>query len=123
MIFQFSGGEFSDPIATSLKIWKKSIVLSLFAFSVTLDKLNRNPQAFPPPRPPEKCSFTHSSLAPPLENLLRGPCKRSVKMIDSSEKRNRRLGSELQNSKVCEKCDPNLRSTVYTVHKMKSIQF
>ena len=34
-------------------------------------------------------------------------------MIDSSEKRNRRLGSELQNSHVCEKCDPNLRSTVY----------
>ena len=26
-------------------------------------------------------------------------------MIDSSEKRNRRLGSELQNSHVCEKCD------------------
>ena len=72
MIFQFSDGEFSDPIATSLKIWKKSIVLSLFALSVTLDKLNRNPQAFPPPRPP-KFSFTHSSLAPPLENLLRGP--------------------------------------------------
>ena len=29
-------------------------------------------------------------------------------MIDSSEKRNRPLGSELQNSHVCEKCDPNL---------------
>ena len=39
--------------------------------------------------------------------------KRSVKMIDSSENRNRRLGSELQNLHVCEKCDPNLRSTVY----------
>ena len=39
MIFQFSDGEFSDPIATSLKMWKKSIVLSLFAFSVTLEKL------------------------------------------------------------------------------------
>ena len=23
MIFQFSDGEFSDPIATSLKMWKK----------------------------------------------------------------------------------------------------
>ena len=35
MIFQFSDGEFSDPIATSLKMWKKkSIVLSLFAFSI-----------------------------------------------------------------------------------------
>ena len=45
MIFQFSDGEFSDPIATSLKMWKKKI------------------------------SFTHSSLAPPLENLLRGPCQ------------------------------------------------
>ena len=41
MIFQFSDGEFSDPIATSLKMWKKKI------------------------------SFTHSSLTPPLENLLR----------------------------------------------------
>ena len=49
-------------------------------------------------------------------------------MIDSSEKRNRRLGSELQNSHVCEKCDPDLRSTVYMkthffFHKMKNIQF
>ena len=48
-------------------------------------------------------------------------------MIDSSEKRNRRLGSELQNSHVWEKCDPNLRSTVYVkthyfFHKMKSTQ-
>ena len=54
--------------------------------------------------------------------------KRSVKMIDSSEKCNRQLGSELQNSHVCEKCDPNLRSTVYMkthyfFHKMKNIQF
>ena len=31
--------------------------------------------------------------------------KRSVKMIDSSKKRNRRLASELQNSHVWEKCD------------------
>ena len=46
MIFQFSDGEFSDPIAISLKMWKKSIVLSLFTFSVTLEKLNRNPQAW-----------------------------------------------------------------------------
>ena len=74
MMFQFSDGEFSDPIATSLKMWKKnSIVLSLFTFSVTLEKLNRNPQACPL-APPPKFSFTHSSLAPPLENLLRGPC-------------------------------------------------
>ena len=29
-------------------------------------------------------------------------------MIDISEKHNRRLASELQNSHVCEKCDPNL---------------
>ena len=47
-------------------------------------------------------------------------------MIDSSEKRNRRLGSELQNLHVCEKCDPNLRSTVYMkthyfFHKMKNM--
>ena len=39
MIFQFSDGEFSDPIATSLKMWKKKI------------------------------SFTHSSLAPPTRKL------------------------------------------------------
>ena len=51
MIFQFSDGEFSDPIATSLKMWKKKI------------------------------SFTHSSLAPPLENLLRGPCLRPIPLI------------------------------------------
>ena len=55
-------------------MWKKiNIALLLFAFSVTLEKLNRNPQACPP-RPHPKFSFTHSSLAPPLENLLRGPC-------------------------------------------------
>ena len=47
-------------------------------------------------------------------------------MIDSSEKRNRRLASKLQNSHVCEtRCDPNLRSTVYKkthcfFHKMKN---
>ena len=79
MIFQFSDGEFSDPIATSLKMWKKkSIVLSVFAFSITLEELNRNPQACPPrpPSPPQKFSFTHSSLASPLENLLRGPCRK-----------------------------------------------
>ena len=28
----------------------------------------------PPPGPSKKFSFTHSSLAPPLENVLRGPC-------------------------------------------------
>ena len=49
-------------------------------------------------------------------------------MIDSSEKRNRRFASELQNSHVCEKRDPNLRSPVYKkthyfFHKMKNIQF
>ena len=31
MIFQFSDGEFSDPIATSLKMWKKitSFIVSI----------------------------------------------------------------------------------------------
>ena len=29
--------------------------------------------------PPSKFSFTHSSLAPPLENLLRGPCNGAVR--------------------------------------------
>ena len=71
MIFQFSDGEFSDQIATSLKMLKKSIVL----VSVTLEKLNGNPQACPPlPSPPKK--FHHAFFfSPPLKNLLRGPCK------------------------------------------------
>ena len=62
-------------------------------------KTDRNPQ------------ITNHDLLSPWSKVLFP--KRSVKMIDSSEKRNRRLGSELQNSHVCEKCDPNLRSTVY----------
>ena len=74
-----------SPIATSLKMWKKSIVLLLFAFSVTLEKLNRNPQACPyPAPPPPKFSFTHSSLAPPLQNLLRGPCKLTQNSVSFS---------------------------------------
>ena len=53
MIFQFSDGEFSDPIATSLKMWNKiNSFIVMIAFSVTLEKLNRNPQA--PPPPPKK---------------------------------------------------------------------
>ena len=68
MIFQFSDGEFSDPISTSLKIWKKSIVLSLFAFSVTLEKLNRNPQAFPP-APPLKIFLHAFFFSPPTRKL------------------------------------------------------
>ena len=62
-------------------------------------KTDRNPQ------------ITNHDLLNPWSKVLFP--KRSVKMIDSSEKRNRRLSSELQNSHVCEKCDPNLRSTVY----------
>ena len=55
MIFQFSDGEFSDPIATSLKTWKKvNSFIIVIAFSVTLEKLNRNPQACPLPRPPKE---------------------------------------------------------------------
>ena len=78
MTFQFSDGEISDPIATALKMWKKKInsFIVIIAFSVTLEILNRNPQACPPPPPLKKNSFTHCSLAPPpspLENLLRGP--------------------------------------------------
>ena len=62
MIFQFSDGEFSDPIATSLKMWKKiNSLIIIIALSITLEKLNRNPQACPP----QKISFTHSFLAPP----------------------------------------------------------
>ena len=62
-------------------------------------KTDRNPQ------------ITNHDLLNPWSRVLFP--KRSVKMIDSSEKRNRRLASELRNSHVCEKCDPNLRSTVY----------
>ena len=62
MIFQFSDGEFSGPIATSLKMRKKinsSIVI--IAFSVTSEKLNRNPQACPPAPPPlPKKNFLHA---------------------------------------------------------------
>ena len=48
MIFQFSDGEFSGPIATLLKMWKKvNSFIVVIAFSVTLEKLNRNPQACP----------------------------------------------------------------------------
>ena len=66
MTFQFSDGEISDPIATALKMWKKKInsFIVIIAFSVTLEKLNRNPQACPPP-PPKNLSFPHSFLAPP----------------------------------------------------------
>ena len=47
MIFQFSDGEFSGPIATSLKMWKKiNSFIAIIAFSVTSEKLNRNPQAW-----------------------------------------------------------------------------
>ena len=67
MMFQFSDGEFSDPIVTSLKMWKKSIVLSLFAFSVTLEKLNRNPQACP--APPPKIFLHAFFFSPPTRKL------------------------------------------------------
>ena len=74
MIFQFSDGEFSDPIATSLKMWNKiNSLIVMIAFFVTLEKLKRNPQACPPPPQKNKNSFTHSSLAPPLQDFLRGP--------------------------------------------------
>ena len=77
-------------------------------------KTDRNPQ------------ITNHDLLNPWSKVLFP--KRSVKMIDTSEKRNRRLASELQNSHVCEKCDPDLRSTAYKkthyfFHKMKNIQF
>ena len=73
MIFQFSDGEFSDPIATSLKMWKKksfyryNSFIVIIAFSVTLEKLNRNPQACPPH------AFLFSPPPHQLQNLLRGP--------------------------------------------------
>ena len=77
-------------------------------------KTDRNPQ------------ITNHDLLNPWSKVLFP--KRSVNMIDSSEKCNRRLGSELQYSHVCEKCDAILRSTVYMkthyfFHKMKNIQF
>ena len=46
-------GEFLDPIATLLKRWEKiTTFIVIIAFSVTLEKLNRNPQACP--EPPQK---------------------------------------------------------------------
>ena len=46
MIFQFRDGEFSDPIATSLKMLKKiNSFIVIIAFSVTLERLNKNRQA------------------------------------------------------------------------------
>ena len=64
MIFHFSDGEFSDPIATSLKMWKKinSFIL-IIAFSVTLEKLNRNPQVCCPP--PQKIFLHAFFFSPP----------------------------------------------------------
>ena len=74
MIFQFSDGEFSDPIATSLKMWKKiNSFIVIIAFSVTLEKLNRNPKACqpPPPRPPAPQKyFLHAFFfSPPTRKL------------------------------------------------------
>ena len=68
MILQFSDGEFSDPLATSLEMWKKiNSFIVIIAFSVTLEKLNRNPQACPPH------AFLFSPPPHQLQNLLRGP--------------------------------------------------
>ena len=39
MIFQFSDGEFLDPIAISLKMWKKKHFLHAFFFSPPTRKL------------------------------------------------------------------------------------
>ena len=42
MIFQYSDEEFSGPIATSLKMWKKiNSFIVIIAFSVTLERLNK----------------------------------------------------------------------------------
>ena len=52
MIFQFSDGEFSDPIATSLKMWKKiNSFIVIIAFSVTLEKVNKNSKQAHRPTP------------------------------------------------------------------------
>ena len=76
MLIQFSDGEFSGPVATSLKIWKKiNSFIVIIAFSVTLEKLNGNPQACPPPPPsPQKIASRILLYSPLLENLLRSPC-------------------------------------------------
>ena len=76
MIFKFSDGEFSGPIATSMKMWKKiNSFIVTNAFSVTLEKLNKNSQAWCPPPPTPWISSKRSSLAPTptLKALLSGP--------------------------------------------------
>ena len=54
-------------------MWKTiNTFIVIIAFSVTLEKLNRDPQACPAPRPKKK-NFLHAFFfRPPLENLLRG---------------------------------------------------
>ena len=50
MIFQFSDGEFSYPIATSLKMWKK--VNSFIVINSILRHFRRNLNKHAPPPPP-----------------------------------------------------------------------
>ena len=71
MIFHFSDGEFSGPLATPLKMWKKinSFIVTI-AYSVTLEKLNRNPQALRAPQYKLKRFVTMTTYwVPDLSNI------------------------------------------------------
>ena len=80
MIFQFSDGGLSDPITTSLKMWNKiNSFIIIIAFPVTLEKLNKNPQACPPLPPPQK-NFLHTLIfSPPTQKLAVRSLHQSVR--------------------------------------------
>ena len=63
MIFQFSDGEFSDPIATSLKMWKKINSFIVIRILRHFREIEQKSTIF----------FHAFFFSPPLENLLRGP--------------------------------------------------
>ena len=71
MIFQFSDGEFSGPLATSPKMWEKiKSFIVIIAFSVTLEKLNTNPQALRAPQYKLKRFVTMTTYwVPDLSNI------------------------------------------------------
>ena len=58
MIFQFSDGEFSDPIATSLKMWKKINSFIVIRILRHFREIEWKSTSMPPPlRPPPQKNF------------------------------------------------------------------